>query len=109
MFLFLVLLMALEADGETSSLYGTPFHVHPKGDRISDTIRKDGAWEPDLVASICDELREYTQPTFLDIGGNIGAVAIGVAQCAPHATVWAVEAAPWNFELLQKNAEMVCV
>lgn len=88
----------------TALLNGSAFCLHPPGDRISDTIRTTGAWEPTLVRDVCAELAGHANPTFLDVGANIGAISVGVSQCAPHATIWAVEAADWNFALLDHNA-----
>ncbi len=66
-------------------------------------IYTKGNYEPDLVKFIVKALPP--NGCLLDIGANIGSVAIPVALARPDVKIISVEALPRNFEFLLKNIQ----
>ena len=64
-------------------------------------IRDNKRWEPHVVAV----LERIIQPDFvcLDVGANIGAITLPMAHLASSGHVYAFEASPTAYELLQRN------
>lgn len=80
-----------------------PLWVHAHDEVITPIIRERGTWEPELG----EQLREMLRPgmTAVDVGGNIGYVALLMAECVgPTGRVVAVEPDPRNAEVLRRNA-----
>jgi FkbM family methyltransferase len=81
-----------------------PLLVHADDEVITPIIRANGTWEEELGA----ELRSRLRPgmTAVDVGGNIGYVALLMAeQVGPSGRVVAVEPDPRNAHVLRLNAE----
>ncbi len=81
-----------------------PLLVHAHDEVITPIIRAHGTWEPELG----EQLRALLRPgmTAVDVGGNIGYVALLMAECVgPSGKVVAVEPDPRNAEVLKRNAE----
>lgn len=63
----------------------------------------NGKYETHLIDFIISNLPE--KGTFLDIGGNIGAICIPVAKARPDINIISIEALPLNYAYLIKNIE----
>lgn len=72
--------------------------VHPKGDLISDSIRRTGAFDRTTCDLIVGSLSEGD--TFLDAGANIGAISLCVFARKATTRILSIEMSPWNFALL---------
>jgi len=80
-----------------------PLLVHADDTVITPIIRARGAWEEELG----EQLRTLLRPgmTAVDVGGNIGYVALLMAECVgPSGHVVAVEPDPRNAHVLRLNA-----
>jgi FkbM family methyltransferase len=80
-----------------------PLLVHADDEVITPIIRARGTWEPELG----EQLRALLRPgmTAVDVGGNIGYVALLMAECVgASGRVIAVEPDPRNAEVLRRNA-----
>ena len=79
--------------------------LHPRGDLISDSIRRSRAWDEKTCNTA---VRLARGGAIWDIGANIGAVSLCIIM-QHNGTLHSVEAAPWNFNLLNatrtKNLE----
>ncbi len=51
-------------------------------------------YEPELVNSICDELKKHESPVFLDIGTNIGLISLAVLKTIPNVKIFCFEPGP---------------
>ncbi|PAA63895.1 hypothetical protein BOX15_Mlig011663g1 [Macrostomum lignano] len=58
----------------------TPIRGYNGEDYISDAIRKNKAWEPELARIILKIAQQIPGVTFLDIGSNIGVYTVQAAQ-----------------------------
>ncbi|PAA49962.1 hypothetical protein BOX15_Mlig011663g3 [Macrostomum lignano] len=58
----------------------TPIRGYNGEDLISDAIRKNKAWEPELARIILKIAQQIPRVTFLDIGSNIGVYTVQAAQ-----------------------------
>jgi FkbM family methyltransferase len=73
------------------------------GDRVVfGTYRATGTWSPALVALLARRLLRAGQGTLLDVGANIGLIAIAVAERS-RAQCIAFEPEPRNAQLLARN------
>jgi FkbM family methyltransferase len=80
-----------------------PLLVHARDEVITPIIRARGTWERELG----EQLRALLRPgmTAVDVGGNIGYVALLMAECVgPSGRVIAVEPDPRNAHVLKLNA-----
>ena len=66
------------------------------------TYRASGTWSPALVSLLADELLRGGEGTLLDVGANIGLIAIAIAERS-RARCLAFEPEPTNFALLARN------
>jgi FkbM family methyltransferase len=89
---------ALElATGDYGEIEGAP------SDRVVfGTYRETGTWSPELVALLSSRLLSGGQGTLLDVGANIGLIAIAVAQRS-RAHCLAFEPVPANVRVLTRN------
>jgi FkbM family methyltransferase len=72
------------------------------GDYISDTIRKNGCYDPATVEAITSRVTKDT--VFFDLGANVGQFSLF---CAPLCKeVHAFEPVPFTFALLRRSVEM---
>merc|ERR1719221_222096 len=56
--------------------------THAERDVISQKLNRTGAWEPEAVQRACDDYQIHgAHGNMLDIGGNIGAFALPLADC----------------------------
>lgn len=69
---------------------------------IAESLFACGVYEPDTLAAISSHLPEHG--VYLDVGANIGALALPVAALHPHAKVICVEADPDIAAALRGNA-----
>lgn len=81
---------------------GYSFFLPNVKENIGFEIWINGVYEEHTVKFISERLNPGG--IFLDIGANIGAIGIPVALLRKDVEVVCVEAAPWIFEYLQKNA-----
>ena len=86
-----------------SDRFGNRLAVPSLKEPISVGLFACGVYEPDTVTAVVDHLNAYG--TFLDVGANIGAVALPVAVRRPAAQIICIEADPGIASLLQKNVE----
>jgi len=81
------------------SIYGYP---SDQDNHVSQSIAQSGTWETSQTAELCRDLeagaRAGAPPNFLDVGANIGAFALPLANCirdiGKAGAVFAVEAMP---------------
>jgi FkbM family methyltransferase len=69
---------------------------------VMDEYRRLGTWAPEMVSLIVRRLFAGRAGTFIDVGANIGLVAIPVAARSGAATI-AFEPEPHNFGFLARN------
>ncbi len=81
--------------------YSTTFHVPNVIETIGFELLINGIYEEETIEFICRKLNSNC--SFLDIGANIGAIAIPVAKQRKDVRVICVEASPWVFKYLEKN------
>jgi FkbM family methyltransferase len=60
-----------------------------------------GVYEPDTIAAIL--MRLSHTGVYLDVGANVGALALAVAARRPRATIVCIEADPENAKVLRQN------
>lgn len=82
---------------------GFDLHVHRSGDEIITPMLVDaGIWEPEETQVLLTLLRPGD--VFVDIGANIGYYSVLAARAVGRqGRVFAIEPAPRNFRLLQRN------
>lgn len=68
---------------------------------IAAALFANGVYEPKTIAAILERLAP--EGTYLDVGANIGAIALAVAASRPTAKVICVEADPNVAEVLRRN------
>lgn len=68
---------------------------------ISTAVFACGVYEPDTIAAILDALPQGG--TYVDVGANVGAIALPVASTRPDATIVCVEADPDIAAMLRLN------
>lgn len=81
--------------------YGA-FEGDPGDSVVFGTYRRTGAWSPQLVSLIAERLFAGGPGTLLDVGANIGLIAIPVLERC-RARCLAFEPEPTNLRLLQRN------
>jgi FkbM family methyltransferase len=81
--------------------FGNVVHVPSLQTSMSVGLFGFGVYEPDTVAAILHHLRP--SGVFVDVGANIGALALPVAACRPDARVICVEADPQIVSFLERN------
>jgi FkbM family methyltransferase len=81
-----------------------PLLIHTDDEVISPIVRAHGTWEPELSAALRERLRPGM--TAVDVGGNIGLMALLMAEAVgPDGRVIAIEPDPRNAQVLRQNAE----
>merc|ERR1719159_462715 len=78
---------------------------------VSKSIQETKAWEPGAVKKLCDAYVSYgAKGNFLDIGGNIGAYSMPLAQCLKEngntGTLVTIEASPENVKHLRVGMKL---
>jgi FkbM family methyltransferase len=81
--------------------FGNVLHVPSLQGPISVGLFGYGVHEPDTLAAILRQLRP--SGVFVDVGANIGVLALPVAACRPDARVICIEADPGIVSFLQRN------
>ena len=81
--------------------YDLSYIVPSLAEPIARGIISDGYYEPVTHAAILEFLP--SDGTFLDIGANIGAISLPVAQARARAKVFAIEASPTIYPILTAN------
>src|SRR6266852_4122288 len=81
--------------------FGNVVHLPSLAEPISLGLFAFGVYEPDTLCAILCRLRP--SGVFVDVGANIGALALPVAACRPDARLICVEADPQIVSLLQRN------
>lgn len=71
--------------------------IHPVGDVISDSIRRAHSWDTHMCMNAAQLAKGGT---VWDIGANIGAISLCMLLMSSQVSVTSIEAAPWNFRLL---------
>ena len=82
-------------------LYGNDLWCPSVEETIAATLVSRGVYEPDTVAAILALLKP--KGTFVDVGANIGAMALPVAALRPQAQILCVEADPDVATILRSN------
>jgi FkbM family methyltransferase len=83
-------------------MFGVSIPAYRHKDFISDTIKRDGAWDLEDVQKICDTFAENGgKGNILDVGANIGSYSLPLAACMKQYTsgdsqVISVEGYPLN-------------
>jgi hypothetical protein len=80
--------------------------LYPQNDIISSTIRKDGVWEPHVLAAFraIMKLAPSSPANILDVGGNIGFFTLVAA--AHGQRVWTVEATRRNSQQIMNSLRL---
>jgi FkbM family methyltransferase len=81
--------------------FGNVLHLPSLEEPVSVNLFGFGVHEPDTLAAILHHLR--SSGVFVDVGANIGALALPVAACRPDARVICIEADPQIVSLLERN------
>jgi FkbM family methyltransferase len=81
-----------------------PFEGFEHDGVVFGAYRRTGTWSPDLVALIAERLFAGAGGTLIDVGANIGLVAIPVLERSAASCV-AFEPEPRNHQLLCRNLE----
>jgi FkbM family methyltransferase len=81
--------------------FGNVLHVPSLGDPISLGLFGFGVYEPHTLGAILHHLRPLG--VFVDVGANVGALALPVGVCRPGASIICIEADPQIVSLLQCN------
>lgn len=68
-------------------------------------VRFGGTYEPLETSTIVNALKKSSDPIFVDIGANIGLMAINVLHDVPHAKVFAFEPGLHQHNLFEKTIE----
>lgn len=84
-------------EGKDGSIFKVPNIV----ENVGFDIFVNGVYEPETIDSIVGCLPQGA--LMLDIGGNIGAVAVPIALIRPDVNIVSIEASPWIFRYLQEN------
>lgn len=102
------LLIGLLGDGPAlvTGRYGIRYRLPSLAEPIARGIVADGLYEGATHAAICRHLP--ASGVFLDIGANIGAIALPVARAKPDASVYAIEASPSIYATLEFNRSLNC-
>lgn len=74
-----------------------------RGNSIIERLRREPIFEPDLCASIEEELKKKDAPVFLDIGANLGLISLYLLAKVPDLKVFAFEPGPAQAELLERT------
>ena len=74
-----------------------------KDTSIVERFKRDGSYEPEFIHHLVETLKEQSSGAFLDIGANIGMIALSVLKHCPNIMIYAFEPGPHQFELLQKT------
>lgn len=82
------------------------YHLPSYAEPIAQHIFTFGVYEPDTIKVILRLLPE--NGTFIDVGANLGAIAIPIARARPRATLLCIEADPEIYQLLQVNISDNC-
>lgn len=75
--------------------------VYSRGTSLVERLAQGGAYEPELLGLLVDELRASERPTFVDVGANIGLISLAVLARVPEARVFAFEPGPHQRRLLE--------
>ena len=67
---------------------------------VSKRLRSWGAWERHLTTAISQLMGFYSDPTFVDIGANLGIMTVHLARKCDQGHVHAIEPIPENFVTL---------
>jgi FkbM family methyltransferase len=81
--------------------FGNVVHLSSLEEPISVGLFGSGVYEPDTLRAILHHLRP--SGVFVDVGANVGALALPVAVCRPGASIICVEADPQIASLLRLN------
>ena len=81
--------------------YGNNLLCPSLNEPIAASLFSNGVYEPDTLAAILARLRP--SGVFLDVGANIGAIALPIAATRPDVRVICVEAAPQVASVLRRN------
>lgn len=92
---------AIDADTRTRS--GLTLRVPSLHEPIAFHLYCDGVYEPETIAAILAQLPQGR--IFVDVGANIGAIALEIAARRPDARVIAIEASPAIVPYLRHNID----
>ena len=81
--------------------FGNVLHLPSLEEPISVRLFGSGVYEPDTLGAILNYLRP--SGVFVDVGANVGALALPVAVCRPGASIICIEADPQIVSLLRLN------
>lgn len=88
-------------DVAVTGKYGVQYVLPNIIESIGFDVFINGEYEPGIQDLICKLLPK--NGSFLDLGGNIGAIVLPVAKRRPDIRAFSVEAAPWIFQYLDAN------
>jgi FkbM family methyltransferase len=78
---------------------------YSEGTSLVQRLVKDGDYEPEVVEAIFENMRNCSNPIFIDIGANIGLISIAVLNKLPKTKIFAFEPGPHQYQLLKKTIE----
>jgi FkbM family methyltransferase len=81
--------------------FGNVLHVPSLEEPVSVGLFGFGVHEPDTLGAVLHHLRP--SGVFVDVGANVGALALPVAACRPGARIICIEADPQIVSLLKRN------
>lgn len=78
---------------------------YDEGSTIMDRLKHEAVFEEEMCRTICDELKKFDKPLFVDIGANLGLISAYVLNHSPEAWVVAVEPGPHQFNYLELSVK----
>lgn len=95
---------------EVREIYGSDMELDIRKKGVNQDLMIDGEREPQSIRyyeSILNNISDsFDDMLVLDIGANIGHMALLEAKSCPNSTVWAIEPDPRNIEDLSKNIRL---
>lgn len=77
--------------------------VYTRGNSLVERLEKQGAYEAEMIAAICDALVNSAGRTLVDIGANIGLISLAALDAVPDSRVFAFEPGPHQNTLLAET------
>jgi len=93
-------------DNNILSIFYKGYSVfYSKGTSLVERIKKYGDYEPEVTASILNELKLVNNPQIIDVGANIGLISLAILSNKSNARIYAFEPGPHQNALLQKTVK----
>ncbi|MBK9590963.1 MAG: FkbM family methyltransferase [Crocinitomicaceae bacterium] len=76
---------------------------YSEGTSIVERFKRDGKYEQATLSAILNAIKDTQATNFIDIGANVGLIALAVLENNPSIKVFSFEPGPHQFKLLQKT------